>query len=152
MGKMIEVGKVSFGPRTLGAMVVALVVYVFASLLVFMAATVAIGMLDFIADWLFSGSRPNVVRLVAAVIAAVAGVWAARLVCDLAFSAYRARAVFWMLAVVLTMTTLGKASPVLTTAQLILGAQYLAALCAAYYYFWRERSPIALTSGMVQSD
>lgn len=149
---MTGVAKVSSGPQTLGAVVVALVVYVFVSVFAIMVVTVSIGMFGFITEWLFSGSRPNLVQFVAAIISAVAGVWAARLVCDLVFSAYRARAVFWMFAVVLTMAMLGKASLTLTTAQLILGAQFLAALGAAYFYFWRERSPIVLASGIVQSD
>lgn len=150
--EMTGLAKVSFGPQTLGAMVVALVVYVFVSFFAITVVTGAIGLLDYAAEWVFPGSHPNLVQLVGAVIAAVAGVWAARLVCDLVFSAYLARAVFWMLLVVLTMTTLGKASLNLTATQVILAAQYLAALGAAYHYFWRGRSAISLTAGLVESD
>lgn len=147
-----DVAKASFGPETLGAMVVALVVYVFVSIFVVLAVTITAGALAFVVDWLLWGERPNLIQLIAVVFGAVAGIWASRLVCDLVFSAYQPRFVFWMFAVVLTMTTINKISMTFTTAQIILGAQYLVALAAAYYYFWRERSPITLTSGLIRSD
>lgn len=147
-----DVAKASFRPETLGAMVVALVVYVFVSIFVVLALTLTADAFAFVVDWLLWGDRPNVVQLVAVVLGSVAGIWAARLVCDLAFSAYQPRFVFWMFVVVLTMTTINKMSMTFITAQIILGGQYLMALVAAYYYFWRERSPIAVTSGLVRSD
>ncbi|WP_269931332.1 hypothetical protein [Aminobacter sp. HY435] len=138
---MAGVAKSSFRPQTLGAMVVALVVYVFASFTAATLVTIAASMLAPVIDWLLFGARPNLVQLAGAVAAAVAGIVAARLVCDLAFKNYSRRLVFAMFAVVLTMTTLGDASMTFTTAQMILGLQYLAALAAAYFCFWRVQPP-----------
>lgn len=146
-----DVAKASFRPETLGAMVVAQVVYVFVSIFVVLALTITADAFAFVIEWLLWGNRPNVVQLVAVVLGSVAGIWAARLVCDLAFSAYQPRFVFWMFVVVLTMTTINKMSMTFT-AQIILGGQYLVTLVAAYYCFWRERSPIAVTPGLVRSD
>lgn len=144
--------KASFGTETLGAMVVALVVYVFVSIFVVLTVTITAGAFAFVIDWLLRGDRPNLIQLIAVVLGAVSGIWAARLVCDLAFPAYQPRFVFWMFAVVLTMTTINKISMTFTTAEIILGAQYLVALAAAFYYFWRERSPITVTTGLIRSD
>ncbi|WP_156381197.1 hypothetical protein [Aminobacter sp. DSM 101952] len=143
----------SFGPQTIGAMVIALVVYVFASFLAIAVLALAAETFAFAIDWLLGGSRPNVIQLAGSVLGAVAGIWAARLACDLTFNAYRPRSVFWMFAVVLTMTTLSRFSLPFTTTQAILGTQYAAALAAALHYFWRDRVALAAVDGdMVRTD
>ncbi|PWK60739.1 hypothetical protein [Aminobacter sp. AP02] len=147
-----DVAKASFGPKTLGAMIVALVVYVFVSIFVALAVTVAADVFAVVVDLLLLGDRPNLVQLIAVVLGAVAGIWAARLVCDLAFPAYQPRSVFWMFVAVVTMITINKMSGTFRTAEIILGGQYLMTLVAAYYYFWHERSPITGQTGLVRSD
>ncbi|AWC22014.1 hypothetical protein WHT83_01525 [Aminobacter sp. P9b] len=144
--------QVWFGPQTMGAMVVALVVYVFGSFLAVAVLAVAADAFAFAIDWLLGGVRPNVIQLVGSVLGAVAGIWAARLACDLTFDAYRPRAVFWMFVVVLTMTTVSRFSLPFTTTQAILGAQYVIALTAALHYFWRERAPLGVATELIRSD
>ena len=57
-----------------------------------------------------------------------------------------------MFVVVLLAAPISRISGNLDTAQLALCAQYLAALLAAFYYFWTARSPITTMTGMVRSD
>lgn len=144
--------RVWFGPQTLGAMAVALVVYVFASFLAIAVLTVAADVFAFAIDWVLGGARPNVIRLAGSVLGAVVGIWAARLACDLVFDAYLLRPVFWMFAVVLTMTTVSRLSLPFTMAQVILVAQYVIALAAALHFFWRERAPLGVTGEMLRTD
>jgi len=146
------VARVAFGPKTLGAMLLALVVYAVASYVVMLAVTLAVGVLASVAQWLLGDPNAPLIRLIGAVLGSVAGMWAARQACDMAFDAYQPRPVFWMFVVVLLAAAGSRVSGNLDIAQLVLGAQYLAALLAAFFYFWTTRSPITTTTGMVRSD
>lgn len=142
----------AFGPQTMGAMVVALVVYVFASFFAIASLSLAADAFSFAIDFLLGGFRPNVIQLAAAMIGAAAGVWAARLACNLAFDAYLPRPVFWMFAVVLAMMALSRISLPFTMTQAILGAQYATALAAALHFFWRPRRQIAAKGDALSLD
>lgn len=146
------VARVAFGPKTLGAMLLALVVYVVASYVVMLAVTLAVGVLASVAQWLLGDPNAPLIRLIGAVLGSVAGMWAARQACDMAFDAYQPRPAFWMFVVVLLAAAGSRVSGNLDSAQLVLGAQYLAALLAAFFCFWTTRSPITTTTGMVRSD
>lgn len=95
------VARVAFGPKTLGAMLLALVVYVVASYVVMLAVTLAVGVFASVAQWLLGDPNAPLIRLIGAVLGSVAGMWAARQACDMAFDAYQPRPVFWMFVVVL---------------------------------------------------
>ena len=147
------VARVAFGPKTLGAMLLALVVYVVVSYVVMLALTLAAGLFASVAQWLLGEPNSPLVRFIGAVLGSVAGMWAARQACDMAFDAYQPRPVFLMFVVVLLAAAMSRVSGSMDAAQLVLGAQYLAALAAAFYYFGNTRSPISTTTtGMVRSD
>lgn len=146
------VRQVPFGPKTLGAMSVALVVYGAVSYVVMLALTLAVGMFAFVAVWLLGDPNSVLIRFIGAVLGSVAGMWAARQACDMAFDAYQPRAVFWMFVVVLIAAAMSRAPGSLDASLLVLGVQYLVALLAAFYYFWNSRSPITTTTGLVPSD
>lgn len=146
------VARVDFGPKTLGAMLVALVVYVVVSYVVMLALTLAIGVFAFIAEWLFGDPNPALIRFVGAMLGSVTGMWAARLTCDMAFDAYQPRPVFWTFVVVLIAAAMSRISGSLDVSQLAHGTQYAATLLAAFYYFWRSRSPITTTTALGPSD
>lgn len=146
------VARVAFGPKTLGAMLLALVVYVVASYVVMLALTLAVGLFASVAEWLLGDPNAPLIRFIGAVLGSVAGMWAARQACDLAFDAYQPRPVFWMFVVVLLAAAGSRVSGNLDAAQFVHGVQYLAALLTAFYYFWTMRSPITTMTGMVRSD
>lgn len=146
------IARVAFGPKTLIAMVLALVVYGVVSYVVMLALTLAVGLFASVAQWLLGDPNAPLIRFIGAVFGSVAGMWAARQACDMAVDAYQPRPVFWMFVVVLLTAFGSRVSGNLDTAQLVRGVQYLAALATAFYYFWNARSPITTATGLVRSD
>ena len=71
------VARVAFGPKTLGAMLLAL--------------TLAAGLFASMAQWLLGEPNSPLIRFIGAVLGSVAGMWATRQACDMAFDAYQPR-------------------------------------------------------------
>jgi len=151
------VAKVPFGPTTVAAIVLSLMICTLVASFVIAALTIAVGWLPMLDD-LIAGTfqQSRYIRILAAMIGAAAGgfagVWTARVVCDFAFAAYMPRAVFYALAVLAAAGlakgwyagSLGESAVVL--------AQLVATVVAAYIWFWPERSPITIGNGIVGSD
>lgn len=128
------------GAQTAAAMVVALVTYTLVHYAVVSVVMIGADVFPDAVALLLWGTRPNVVRVAAALLGAAAGVWSARLVCDLTLGAYQQRPVFWMFAGVLGAMTLGKIWTPSVAQQLAVAAQYAAAMATAYLLYWRNEA------------
>lgn len=148
-----DAAKISFGSKTIAAMILALVVYTLVVYFVVVAVTVSAGALLAAVDWSAAIARPSIIQLIAVVPGAVAGMWAARLACDMALDAYLPRAVFYMFAVVLVATAIAKMAHTHLHAQsIIMLAQLFASAIAGYAFFWPQRSPVEIAKGLIDSD
>ncbi|MBT1157558.1 hypothetical protein J1C56_18355 [Aminobacter anthyllidis] len=151
------VAKVPFGPTTVAAMVLALMICTLVAYFVMAALSIAVGQLLVLGDWITAGVRPSrylqiFAAMVGAAAGACAGVWVARVVCDFAFAAYLPRAVFYALAVLAAagLAKLWQAGSLAESAVML--AQLVATIVAAFIWFWPERSPTTIGNGIVGSD
>lgn len=151
------VAKVPFGPTTAAAIVLSLMICTLVAYFVIAALTIAVGWLPMLGDLIAGTFRQSrYVQIFAAMIGAAAGgfagVWAARVVCDLAFAAYMPRAVFYALAVLAAagLAKLLQAGSLAESAVVL--AQLVATVVAAYILFWPDRSPTTIGNGIVGSE
>lgn len=134
--------KIPLGAETAAAMVVALVTYTLVHYAVVSVVMIGADTFPDAVALLLWGVRPNVVRVMAALLGAAAGICSARLICDLTLDAYQQRPVFWTFAGVLGAMTLGKIWTPSVAQQLAVAAQYAAALATAYLLFWRNAAAV----------